>query len=172
MRGFFIGGKWRAENGARLLAAIAGARLRIGSSTGAPARPRLVPAFQRMTQENTMQTTKSLERPGTTPMYGLPSIRDRRNDNNAIILPSDGEELKMATLLVRGIDESLVQRLREQAVANGRSAEAEHRAILAQALGGTRRHSFAEVLASMPDVGQDADFERTQDPGEAPRVFD
>ncbi|MCY1304132.1 hypothetical protein D9M68_126200 [compost metagenome] len=82
------------------------------------------------------------------------------------------EQVKMATLLVRGIDESLVQRLRERAVANGRSAEAEHRAILAQALGGTRRRSFAEVLASMPDVGHDADFERTQDPGEAPRVFD
>ena len=119
-----------------------------------------------------MQTTKSLERPGTTSMYGLPSIRDRRNDNNAIITPSNGEEFKMATLLVRGVDEALVQRLREQAVANGRSAEAEHRAILAQALGGTARRSFAEVLSGMPDVGQDADFERIQDTGEAPRVFD
>ncbi|MCY1359695.1 hypothetical protein D9M69_462810 [compost metagenome] len=78
----------------------------------------------------------------------------------------------MATLLVRGIDESLVQRLREQAAANGRSAEAEHRTILALALGGTRRRSFAEVLASMPDVGEDADFQRGQGSGEAPRVFD
>jgi len=78
----------------------------------------------------------------------------------------------MATLLVRGIDESLVQRLREQAAANGRSAEAEHRAILAQALAGTPRRSLAEVLASMPDVGEDADFQRSQDSGEAPRVFD
>ncbi|WP_420994845.1 FitA-like ribbon-helix-helix domain-containing protein [Cupriavidus sp. 30B13] len=40
----------------------------------------------------------------------------------------------MATLLVRGIDEALVQRLRERAAAHGRSAEAEHREILAQAL--------------------------------------
>lgn len=119
-----------------------------------------------------MQTTKALDRPGSAAMYNLPSIRNRRIDNNAIIPPSDGEEVKMATLLVRGIDESLVQRLRERAVANGRSAEAEHRAILAQALGGTRRRSFAEVLACIPDVGQDADFERTQDSGEAPRVFD
>ncbi|WP_354682205.1 FitA-like ribbon-helix-helix domain-containing protein [Cupriavidus necator] len=78
----------------------------------------------------------------------------------------------MATLLVRGIEESLVQRLREQAAANGRSAEAEHRAILAQALGGTHRRSLAEVLASIPDVGQDADFERVQEAGEARRVFD
>ncbi|MBF6986656.1 DNA-binding protein [Cupriavidus sp. IK-TO18] len=78
----------------------------------------------------------------------------------------------MATLIVRGIDESLVQRLREQAAANGRSAEAEHRAILALALGGTRRRSFADVLASIPDVGEDADFQRAQDSGEAPRVFD
>ncbi|CAJ94004.1 Plasmid stability protein StbC [Cupriavidus necator] len=116
--------------------------------------------------------TTPLYRPDTATMHSLPSIRDRRIDNNAILAPSDGEELKMATLLVRGIDESLVQRLRERAVANGRSAEAEHRAILAQALGGTRRRSLAEVLASIPDVGQDADFERIQNPGEAPRVFD
>lgn len=36
----------------------------------------------------------------------------------------------MANLLVRGIDDALVQRLREQAAAHGRSAEAEHREIL------------------------------------------
>ena len=119
-----------------------------------------------------MQTTTPFDRPGTATMHRLPSIHDRRIDNNAIIPSPDGEEDKMATLLVRGIDESLVQRLREQAVANGRSAEAEHRAILAQALGGTARRSFAEVLSSMPDAGQDADFERIQDTGEAPRVFD
>ena len=119
-----------------------------------------------------MPSTKCAGYSAATPIYCLPSIRDRRNDNNAIIAPSNGEELKMATLLVRGIDEALVQRLREQAATNGRSAEAEHRAILAQALGGTARRSFAEVLSSMPEVGQDADFARIQDTGEAPRVFD
>jgi hypothetical protein len=35
-----------------------------------------------------------------------------------------------------------------------------------------RRRSLAEVLAAMPDVGCDADFERVQSPGEARRVFD
>lgn len=76
----------------------------------------------------------------------------------------------MANLLVRGIDDSLVQRLREQAAAHGRSAEAEHREILARALRTTKRKSFAEVLTSMPNVGEDADFERVDDSGEAARV--
>ncbi len=77
----------------------------------------------------------------------------------------------MANLLVRNVDEGLVQRLREVAAAHGRSAEAEHREILAKALGGTKRKSFAEVLMSMPNVGEDADFARVDDVGEAARVF-
>lgn len=77
----------------------------------------------------------------------------------------------MANLLVRGIDDALVQSLREQAAAHGRSAEAEHREILARALRRPRKRSFAEVLMSMPDVGEDADFERENDSGEATRVF-
>ena len=76
----------------------------------------------------------------------------------------------MANLLVRGIDDALVQSLREQAAAHGRSAEAEHREILARALRRPRKRSFAEVLMSMPDVGEDADFERVNDSGEAARV--
>jgi plasmid stability protein len=40
----------------------------------------------------------------------------------------------MASLLVRRLDEELVGRLKERARRNGRSAEAEHRAILAAAL--------------------------------------
>ena len=39
----------------------------------------------------------------------------------------------MASLIVRRLDEDLVRRLKERAAANGRSAEAEHRAILEQA---------------------------------------
>ena len=77
----------------------------------------------------------------------------------------------MANLLVRNVDDSIVQSLREQAAANGRSAEAEHRAILAAALGRPKRKTFAQVLMSMPDVGDDAD-QRVQDSGEARRVFD
>ncbi len=78
----------------------------------------------------------------------------------------------MVDLLVRGIDDELVRALKERAGAHGRSAEAEHREILAAALTRPRRRSFAEVLASMPDVGLDADFERTQSARKPPRVFD
>lgn len=77
----------------------------------------------------------------------------------------------MANLLVRGVDDALVQSLREQAAAHGRSAEAEHREILARALRRPRKRSFAEALMSMPNVGEDADFERVDDSGEAARVF-
>jgi antitoxin FitA len=79
---------------------------------------------------------------------------------------------KMADLLVRGVDEEIVRALKERAGAHGRSAEAEHREILAAALRRPRKRSFAEVLASMPDVGRDEDFERVQSGKEAPRVFD
>ncbi len=78
----------------------------------------------------------------------------------------------MADLLVRGVDEALIRALKERAGAHGRSAEAEHREILAAALARPRRRSFAEVLASMPDVGADADFVRVESEGKAPRVFD
>ena len=78
----------------------------------------------------------------------------------------------MADLLVRGVDDLLVRALKARAGAHGRSAEAEHRAILAAALVRPRRLSFAEVLATMPDVGTDADFERATAVDEAPRVFD
>lgn len=76
----------------------------------------------------------------------------------------------MANLLVRNVDEALVQSLREQAAAHGRSAEAEHREILAKALRKPQRKTFAEVLMSIPNVGTDADFARVED-GEAVNVF-
>jgi plasmid stability protein len=78
----------------------------------------------------------------------------------------------VATLLVRDVDDSLIAALKARAAKHKRSAEAEHREILAAALAGSRRRSFAEVLASMPNVGQDTDFERPADNAEAPRVFD
>jgi plasmid stability protein len=78
----------------------------------------------------------------------------------------------MADLLVRGIDEELVRALKERAGAHGRSAEAEHREILAAALARPRRRSFAEILASMPEVGADADFERVASNRQAADVFD
>ncbi|WP_246792300.1 FitA-like ribbon-helix-helix domain-containing protein [Burkholderia perseverans] len=76
----------------------------------------------------------------------------------------------MANLLVRNVDDGLVQRLRERAAAHGRSAEAEHREILAKALCAPRRRTFAEVLTGIPNVGTDADFARVDD-GAAANVF-
>lgn len=77
----------------------------------------------------------------------------------------------MANLIVRGIDESLVRALKERAGAHGVSAEAEHRQILEAALSRPTKRSLAEVLLAIPNVGQDADFERAQSGG-VPRVFD
>ncbi len=78
----------------------------------------------------------------------------------------------MANLLVRGIDDAMVQALRERAARHGRSAEAEHREILAASLRRPRKRSFADVLAAMPNVGEDGDFVRQNDASETPRVFD
>jgi plasmid stability protein len=77
----------------------------------------------------------------------------------------------MANLLVRNLDARVVQSLKERAARHHHSAEAEHRAILEQALFRPRRKNFAQVLASMPDVGRDEDFERVDDE-HTPRVFD
>jgi antitoxin FitA len=66
----------------------------------------------------------------------------------------------MATsLIVRNVDAEIVKLLKQKAARNGRSAEAEHRAILEAALRRPRKRSFYEVLASMPNVGEDSDFE-------------
>ena len=54
----------------------------------------------------------------------------------------------------------------------GAALKPSYREILAAALARPRKRSFAEVLAAMPEVGADADFERLQSASEAPRVFD
>lgn len=76
----------------------------------------------------------------------------------------------MANLLVRGVDDALVQALRERAALHGRSVEAEHREILAASLGRPRKRSFADVLAAMPNVGEDRDFARVNGTSEADRM--
>ena len=77
----------------------------------------------------------------------------------------------MADLLVRGVDDALVQALKKRAGAHGRSAEAEHRAILAAALLTPPRRNLAELLTAMPDVGSDSDFQRPTDSVQAADVF-
>jgi antitoxin FitA len=77
----------------------------------------------------------------------------------------------MANLIVRNIDESIVQALKTRASQHGVSAEAEHRKILQQVLLHPPKKSFAEVLSLIPNVGDDSDFERVQD-DTANNVFD
>ena len=78
----------------------------------------------------------------------------------------------MPDLLVRGVDDALVQALKKRAGAHGRSHEAELRAILSAALLSPPRRNLAELLAAMPDVGVDADLQRLDDQAEARDVFD
>jgi antitoxin FitA len=65
----------------------------------------------------------------------------------------------VTNLIVRNVDPETVRALKELAARNGRSAEAEHRAILETALRRPRKRTISEVLASMPNVGLDSDFE-------------
>ncbi len=69
----------------------------------------------------------------------------------------------MANLIVRNIDETIVDALKARAGRFGRSAEAEHRRILESALLKPRKKSFTEAIESIPDVGNDSDFERCDD---------
>jgi len=55
----------------------------------------------------------------------------------------------MAQLIVRNLDEELVTRLKLRAAEHGRSAEAEHREILRQALAVEPRRSFKELAAKV-----------------------
>lgn len=78
----------------------------------------------------------------------------------------------MTDLLVRDVDDDIVRALVERANEHGRSAEAEHRAILAAALVRPKPAAFVEVLMAMPAAGTDDDFARVQSSTAAPRVFD
>jgi len=67
----------------------------------------------------------------------------------------------MAQLVVRNLEDALVRELKVRAARHGRSAEAEHRAILEAALRGRRSgKTLKELLLSMPSAGDDADFAR------------
>lgn len=68
----------------------------------------------------------------------------------------------MAQLMVRNLPAELVVALKQRAAKRNRSAEQEHREILKAALQGPRRKPLADVLASMPNVGEDDDFAREQ----------
>lgn len=78
----------------------------------------------------------------------------------------------MANLVVRNLDSRIVAALKQRAARHGRSAEAEHRALLESVLLRPRGRSFAEALADIPEVGEDEDFERAEDTDCLPHVFD
>ncbi|MEM8905406.1 MAG: DNA-binding protein [Actinomycetota bacterium] len=73
----------------------------------------------------------------------------------------------MAQLIVRNLDPDLVARLKRRAAELGCSAEEAHRQILRRAL--RDDDAFARRLREIPDVGDDADFERQR---ELPRELD
>ena len=80
-------------------------------------------------------------------------------------------EFEMGNLVVRNINDEVVKALKALAGKHGISAEAEHRRILEMALLRPKKKSFTEVLSTIPNVGQDTDFERQQDQRPAD-VFD
>jgi plasmid stability protein len=77
----------------------------------------------------------------------------------------------MAQLLVRGLSEETVNALRERAKAHGRSVEAEHRAILEEAVG--KPASTDDLIARLQEMAWLAklDLVDLRD-NEPPREFD
>ena len=70
----------------------------------------------------------------------------------------------MGQLIVRNLADDLIQALRRRAARHGRSAEAEHREILRETLGPeAARRSFKSFIATLPEVGVDADFTSRRD---------
>jgi antitoxin FitA len=86
-----------------------------------------------------------------------------RDPGDIIAIISELRGRNMPNLIVRNVPEDVIRALKKRAGRHGTSAEAEHRKILTQALLKTRKRSFAEAIAGMPDVGMDSDFERVQD---------
>ena len=68
-----------------------------------------------------------------------------------------------ANLLVRNVEDEVVDALKARSGKHGVSAEEEHRQILRAALLQPRKKTFSEVLSAIPNVGDDQDFARVQD---------
>ena len=70
----------------------------------------------------------------------------------------------MGHLIVRNVDADLIHALKLRAAGKRRSAEAEHREILREALTSRRKKkTLKDTLRDMPDVGRDADFDRPRE---------
>lgn len=94
------------------------------------------------------------------------------SDDIIAIIFRDRVEVIVANLVVRNLDQHIVDALKKRAAKHGRSMEAEHRVLLEEALFAPKGKSFSEVLATMPNVGQDKDFERVEDAESRDHVFD
>ena len=75
----------------------------------------------------------------------------------------------MAQLIVRNLNDGILRRLKVRAAQNGRSAEAEHREILKEMLMAPRNmRSLRDLLLTMPEVGEDDDFDAPGAPEATP----
>jgi plasmid stability protein len=82
-----------------------------------------------------------------------------------------GDTVGMRQLIVRNLDDELVRALKLRAAHKHRSAEAEHREILQEALAPrSKRRKLKDLLLTMPAVGDDADFARPRDFGRKPKL--
>ena len=76
----------------------------------------------------------------------------------------------MAQLILNNVEEELVEELKLRAARNGKSPEEELRQIVERALGAKPGvPPLEDLLAQMPNVGEDEDFERRRD---MPRSID
>ncbi len=73
------------------------------------------------------------------------AINDRSSINHGRLMGS----VMASSLHVRNLDDELVARLKRRAARHGRSAEAEHREILRQALSVEPEASFEELAAQL-----------------------
>jgi plasmid stability protein len=71
-------------------------------------------------------------------------------------------EASVAQLIVRDLSDDLVKALKQRAAKRNHSTEQEHREILQSVLRGPKRRHLADVLAAIPNVGEDSDFQREQ----------
>jgi antitoxin FitA len=73
--------------------------------------------------------------------------------------------IAMAQLIVRNLPQAIVDALKRRAARHGRSAEAEHRILLEAALLQKHKGTLKAHLLSMPEGGDDSDFDIPREAG-------
>jgi antitoxin FitA len=76
-----------------------------------------------------------------------------------------GEMRTLPALLVRNVEDALVERLKKRAAARGRSVEAEHREILRAALEPATTEDLLALLRACPEPGFMDGVERSRETG-------